>query len=226
MSTVSSVDKDDSKSIKAYNYILKKILSGEYQPGQALSERSLSASLSISRTPVKDALKKLSFEGYVDMSPDKGAFVSNISLPDVLELYEIREAVEGLSARLCALRRTDDDLAKMAECIKKHKSFLDGNPMKINKYEDTFHTTIAAASRNKRLAAQIETTIKQCRRASIYQNLHNPQRVERSIGQHEEILAAIREGNSVKAEKAMQAHLEDVIQSTKALVIDYYYKIL
>ena len=75
-----------NKTILAYETIRKKILSNTYPPGTALSERDLSEQLSISRTPVKDALKRLHFEGYVDILPERGAVVSKIGLSDTLEL--------------------------------------------------------------------------------------------------------------------------------------------
>lgn len=223
MSAVNKEQRSISKVQKAYDMILNKILSGELAPGMSLSERELSELLQLSRTPVKDALNRLSFEGYVDMFPDKGATVSKIGLPEVLELYEIRGAVEGLSARLAATRRSEKDIERMQNSIAQHRTCIASGAIEAAQFDDEFHIDIAQASRNTRLAAQIELVIRQCRRAAIFQNQHNPQRVEKSIQQHEAILQAIIGGQAEEASRAMDIHMNDVITSTKELMLQYYF---
>ena len=224
---VSNTNNTEQKSVskvqQAYDMILEKILSGEYAPGMSLSERDLSEQLHISRTPVKDALNRLSFEGYIDMFPDKGAVVSKIGLAEVLELYEIRGAIEALSAKLAAARRSDSDIELMKEYVEKHKACSPEQVFEALKYDDDFHCAIAHASYNVRLASQIELVIRQCRRAAIFQNQHNVHRIERSVQQHEQILQAIIDGNEELAAQTMSTHMNDVVNTTKELMIQYYF---
>lgn len=216
-------EKTPSKAQVAYDTILHKILTNEYMPGTALSERDISEQLKISRTPVKDALNRLSFEGYVDLSPERGAVVSKVGLTDVLELYEIREALECHSARLAAQRRSEQDIAEMRACIEQHRALFDSGVYDNTEFEDCFHMCIARASFNHRMISYMEMIIRQCRRASIFQNQRNNQRIARSIAQHETIFQAIEKADADAAEHAMKIHLQDVIATTKELMCDYYF---
>ena len=215
--------KAPSKAQQAYDIILQKILSNEYRPGETLVERDLCEQMDLSRTPVKNALNRLSFEGYVDIEPDHGAVVSKISLTDVIELYEIREAIERLSVRLAAERRTEQDLEIMRSCIDKQKALFASGAYDSTEFEDGFHMSIATASFNHRILPYLEMIIRQCHRASIAQNQQNNQRIMRSIEQHEIIYKAIEQQDAVAAEQAITAHMEDVIATTKALMCDYYF---
>lgn len=217
------LEKAPSKAQTAYDTILHKILTNAYIPGTTLSERDLSEQLHISRTPVKDALNRLSFEGYVDLVPERGAVVSKVGLTDVLELYEIREALESHSARLAASRRSEQELEEMRSCIANQRRLFESGVFDNTEYEDNFHMCIARASFNHRLISYMEMIIRQCRRASIFQNQRNNQRIARSIDQHEVIFAAIENGDAEAAGQAMAVHLQDVITTTKALMCDYYF---
>ena len=212
-----------NKTILAYETIRKKILSNTYPLGTALSERDLSEQLSISRTPVKDALKRLHFEGYVDILPERGAVVSKIGLSDTLELYEIREALEGHFVRLAAERRRSEDLEQMTYHLKMHRQMFAEGTYDNTEYEDAFHIDLAKASFNQRLVSYLDCIIRQCGRTTVLHNRHSAQRIERSIAQHQEILDAVRDGDPDRAEQAMRAHLQDVIESTKVLLRDFYF---
>ncbi|MBQ9321988.1 MAG: GntR family transcriptional regulator [Eubacterium sp.] len=209
----------------AYDHILEKILDGTYEPGYALVERKLQDELQISRTPIRNALSRLSYEGYVVITPEKGGVVSDIQFPDLLEYYELRIAIEGLSARLAAQRRTEEQLREMERCLREHKESLAADrAMEASRDDDHFHEMIANASSNGRLAAQLDTIINQCRRASVFQNQRSTKRIEKSIAEHEKILSAIREQREDDAEHLMKEHLESVIESAKEMMLKYYYK--
>lgn len=217
------IKKKPNKTQLAYETIKKRILSGEYPTGTRLSERSLEADLQLSRTPIKTALDQLSFEGYLEASPDRTAVVTKIGFSEVLEIYELREAIEILSVRLASRRRTDADLRKMKKCLEKHRETLDKNIEDAEIYDARFHMYIAEASRNSQIAVHLKLLIDHCRRASLYQNRTNTNRVKSSIQQHEKILHHIQRREEEEAGKAMAAHLEDVIATTKDLMAEYYF---
>lgn len=212
-----------NKALLAYEAIRKKILQNEYPPGTALSERDLSEQLAISRTPVKDALKRLHFEGYVDILPERGAVVSKIGLNDTIELYEIREALEGRFVRLAAQRRRPEDLDELARYLQLHQKTLDEGACDNTEYEDAFHICLARASFNQRYVSYLDMLIRQCGRTTVLHNRHSPSRIAKSIAQHQKVLDAVRDGDPDRAEQAMREHLQDVIESTKALLRDYYF---
>lgn len=212
-----------NKAQLAYETIRKKIQANEYPPGTALSERELSEQLQVSRTPVKDALTRLHFEGYVDFTPERGTVVSKIGLSDTLELYEIREALEGHFVRLAAERRQEEDVAQLERCLRLHRQTYADGVYDNTEHEDAFHLCLARASFNHRLVSYLDMLIRQCGRTTVLHNRHSAQRIARSIDQHQRILDAVRAGDPDAAEQAMRAHLQDVIESTKTLLRDYYF---
>ena len=93
------------------------IVSGQIPPGVKLSEARLAERFGVSRMPVRDALKELESAGFVTIEQRRGTFVRGMSRSEILDLYEVREAVEGMAARLCAHRANNDLLAKLDEAI-------------------------------------------------------------------------------------------------------------
>lgn len=99
------------------------ILEGKLKPGQRLMEVQLAEQLGVSRTPVREAIRKLELEGLVVMLPRKGAYVANMSLKDIMDVLEVRASLEGLAAYLAAERISDEDIKKLkdiSEEFKKH----------------------------------------------------------------------------------------------------------
>src|SRR5437867_830283 len=87
---------------QAYEEIRRRILEGEFQPSSPLSEHQLAATLQLSRTPVREAIKRLEKEGLVRSIPNRGTFIAELSAHDILEIYQIRERLESLAARIAA----------------------------------------------------------------------------------------------------------------------------
>lgn len=222
-SSIVSEKKTASKTQLAYDTILKKILNNEFPAGMFLSIRELSEQLNLSRTPIKDALSRLSFEGFVDHDPETGVVVSKVGLSDVLELYEVRFALESHAAYLAASRRSSEDIQKLQDYVNLQHECSNSNVVLANQDDDGFHIVLSRASRNSRLASQIEMTILQCRRAAIYQNQQNASRIQRSAEQHREILHAIIQSDPDAARAAMSSHINDVIATTKELMLENYY---
>ena len=91
------------------------ILEGKLKPGQRLMEVQLAEQLGVSRTPVREAIRKLELEGLVVMLPRKGAYVANMSLKDIMDVLEVRASLEGLAAYLAAERISDEDIKKLKD---------------------------------------------------------------------------------------------------------------
>jgi len=91
-------------SEKAYKHIRNRLLSGEFTPGARLSESELSDACGVSRTPVREALRRLALEYFVRIEPNRGAFVIDWSREDIMDMFEMRSMVEGLAARKAAER--------------------------------------------------------------------------------------------------------------------------
>lgn len=101
---------------RAYSHIRTKLLSGEYSPGSQLSHRMLAKEIGVSFTPVREALSQLASEGLVESKPRMGTFVAKCSREELVELYDLREALEGHAAETAAGRLSDADLEEMQRC--------------------------------------------------------------------------------------------------------------
>ena len=102
---------------KVFSEIEQAILSGIYSAGDQLVESKISLELGVSRTPVREALKQLELEGLVTTIPNKGTFVVGVSTEDILDIYTIRVAVEGISSQMAAERVTDGEIKELENLV-------------------------------------------------------------------------------------------------------------
>ena len=189
---------DYSLSGKVFRTLSEQILSGKYQKGDELREVTVGKELGVSRTPVREAFRKLELEGLVTSIPNKGTYVNGISREDVQDIYMIRSRLEGLAARLATRRITKEQIDEMEEMI----STLDGK----------FHFILyeACGSRMlKNVLTDFHRYVQMARRMSV--KVEN--RAEKSIREHSEILSAIRDKDEDRAEKLMEEHIRHVVQN-------------
>ena len=115
--SVMETSQDYSLSGKVFRTLSEQILSGKYQTGDELREVTVGKELGVSRTPVREAFRKLELEGLVTSIPNKGTYVNGISRDDVQDIYMIRSRLEGLAARLATRRITPEQINEMEERI-------------------------------------------------------------------------------------------------------------
>lgn len=205
-----SDQKDSSKQQIAYDKIKAAIVKNELLPDTILVERQLSITLGISRTPVREALRRLSGEGLVEFIPDKGMFVSKIRFEDIIEIFELREALEGMAIRLFVLRKNNDIVHKMEECLAlQERAYKEGNYSLNVEMDLEFHQLYIKGSKNSRLISFINTVLDQNSRMA-FNTLRDKARIESSLVQHKKVLEAIREGNADQAEKLIKEHVVNV----------------
>ena len=143
----------DPLRIQVFNTLEDAILNGSYKEGDSLNELRLSKSLGVSRTPVREALMQLELEGLVKNIPNKGAVVVGISEQDVEDIYEIRIRTEGLAARLCAEKITDEELEELEQCMALQEYYLkkQDSAKEMGELDGEFHRIIFAASKSRPL---------------------------------------------------------------------------
>ena len=130
----------------------RRIISGQLPPGARLIETSIADDLGVSRGPVRAAIRQLELEGFVVLSPRRGASVATISVADALECYEVRSVVEGLAASRAAVRRSDGDLERMYAVLRAGQESLDhGRWEELSQLNNDFHVALAMASGNNEL---------------------------------------------------------------------------
>lgn len=200
-----------TKQQLAYEKIKEAIITEKYKADQLLSTRELSVELNISRTPVAAALRRLAYEGFVDEVQEKGMFVSRVHIEDFIELYEIKMGMEGVAARLCAVRKTDKLIHQMEETLRQYeKEVKKGNLLKAVQKDNEFHLLLIEGAKNKRLENYMRVILEQCSRA-VTLSASDPVRMEQVIlPAHRQVLDAIVAGESERAERAAREHVVDV----------------
>ena len=106
--------------IKAYNYIKNKIISGVYPPNQKVEESEISNELNFSRTPIREAINTLKDEGWITIIPRKGIFVSEISLKDINDIFQVRETIEPIILRLAFENLNTQELDDFEKAFRKY----------------------------------------------------------------------------------------------------------
>lgn len=181
------------------------IINGVLKPGERLMEIQLAEEMGVSRTPVREAIRKLELEAFVVMIPRKGAYVAGVSHKDVADVFEIRAALEGLAAGLAAERITEDEIEQMERVL----LFEDGEETDLDKIvaRDTdFHALVYKASRNERLVQILANLREQIQRFRAT-SLAVPGRVLDAIKEHRSIVEALVQHNSEAAQELMTAHI-------------------
>ena len=189
------------------------ILTGTLASGTALTEQSLSKRLGVSRTPIRAALHTLAEEGLIDLVPNRGAVVVGVTREDLIDIYKIRMRLEGLASALAAERISPEDLATLRESVELAEFYISRNDTEHLKELDTqFHAIIYRASGNRMLnktLSELHRNIISYRKMS----LSVPGRLERSVGEHREILKAIEAGDAERADSLTCAHVAAALEN-------------
>lgn len=198
-----------SKKQIAYERIKEEITNNRFKPGTLLVERQLCEALNISRTPVREALKQLINEGLVDFINGKGAFVTNVTYEDIIEIYTIREVLEGLACRLAAQLISDERIGELENIYKNLIEAVDSKELDLVIKEDLkFHNCIIESTGNHRLKNMIENMQDQIKRIT-YTISDDQHRKILSLKHHKGIFEAIRLRDADKAEQIMKVHIRN-----------------
>ena len=201
---------DYSLSGKVFRTLSEQILSGKYQTGDELREVTVGKELGVSRTPVREAFRKLELEGLVTSIPNKGTYVNGISRDDVQDIYMIRSRLEGLAARLATRRITPEQINEMEEMIFLSEFYLKkGMTEQLSNLDGKFHFILyeACGRMLKNVLTDFHRYVQMARRMSV--KVEN--RAEKSIREHSQILAAIRDQDEDRAERLMEEHIHHVV---------------
>lgn len=185
------------------------IRNGVLKPGERIMEIQLAEELGVSRTPVREAIRKLELEGYVVMMPRRGTYVANMSIRDINEIFEIRTALESLSNGLAAEHITDEELEHLQRLLVIIGGYIkDGNIEKIVETDIEFHDLMYHAARNQRLVGIISNLRDQLTRFRTL-SMSYPGRLEATLDEHKSIVEAIANGDRKAASKAAEQHMEN-----------------
>ena len=188
------------------------IITQVLKPGERLMEIQLADEMGVSRTPVREAIRKLELEGLVVMVPRKGAYVAGVSMKDIHEVYEVRSALEMLAVTLAAERITEEELDALERQVlreseeedKKESSDLSS----IIYIDSSFHDIIYQAAHNQRLVQFISILQEQLQRFRAA-SLSKPGRSKTALEEHKKIVEALSERNGELASQLAREHIEN-----------------
>lgn len=202
-----------SVSQQISDYLRAAIVQGSIKPSQRLIEETLAQQLGVSRTPVREALRRLEAEGLVEFQAQKGARVRSVSLDELNALYELRILLEGYAARLAAKKITPetlDVLKKNSEAFLAVLNQSEGRGQQIEKLialNNAFHIEIVQVSGNRHLIRVAKSLLESNALFGVYY-YYDPRKSRMSYREHVAIVEALAKRQSARAARLMQAHLQ------------------
>ncbi|NHF73874.1 GntR family transcriptional regulator [Paracoccus xiamenensis] len=188
-----------------YERLCDEIRSGKLPPGSRLRETEIAERLDVSRTPVREAIRRLEAEGLVDHLPRSGAVVRTLDYPELMELYEMRTVLEGTAARLAARAASPVELEELVAINDEMRAAtLPEAAIQLNRQ---FHRLLLDAARNRfllRAVATVENTLLILGTSSMAM----PDRAREAVDEHREVLEALQSRDGAAAEAAMRRHME------------------
>lgn len=192
----------------AYDEIKTRIITCALKPGEYINEAAVCAMTGFGRTPVHQAIDRLSVEGLVDVLPRKGAIVKPMSFDEIMQIVEARSANEALGGRLAAQRARPDEIARLRAILDDAEAALkEGQAESLMRLDRDFHGVIARASRNAVLADILSKLHDRSLRV-WFVSLNSPGRNRLVHEEHTAICEAIARRDPDAAEAAMRAHVE------------------
>lgn len=211
-SATSRVKNDDfgiSAADRAYLHLRDAILSDHFERGARLREEHLAKELEMSRTPVREALRRLGAEGLVVIDTHRGAQVTTWKPEDIDQIYSVRTLIEGEGARLAAMRITDEELARLTELMEVVEEKINSRSGQIEEATDlnlTFHRSVLEASGNERLLKMFGLVVEFSMLYRAYRS-YSWERLVESFDEHRTLVRALAAHDSEWAEAVMRMHV-------------------
>ena len=192
-----------------FNTLRKAILRGELKPGERLMEIQLANKLGVSRTPIREAIRKLELEGLVLMIPRKGAEVAQITEKNMQDVLEVRKALEELSVQLACERITPEQVEEMKMAAEDFRKVLkSGDVTKIAEADVKFHDIIFAATNNQRLITLLNNLREQMYRFRV-EYLKQKECYPQLLEEHDKLIALSSGGEVEEACELMGCHIDN-----------------
>jgi DNA-binding GntR family transcriptional regulator len=190
----------------------REIINGTYSQGEPLSEIPLANKYGTNRTRIHQVIDELDKLSLVEKIPSKGAFVKVITSKDLQEIFELKEAIDGMAAKLAARRRRDDQLNEMIALFEEAKSsFTDTDYERKIDIGYKLHQFILRSCDNSRIVNVIKPL--ECQIMRLWKmGIHFPERINKAFNEHIDILMAIKEKNEELAEMKMKFHMSSAFK--------------
>jgi len=198
-------ESESTMSDAIYSVLRECIIEGILPPGHRLQPGELSQSMNVSRTPVREALRRLEAEEFLMPQSRKGLIVRELSGKELTEIFQIREELEGLAARLAAQNITEFELASLEKIVEEMGVRLREDPSHLRELTGEFHFQVARASHNSHLFQMIKELQERVRR---FENstLSLPGRAEEAIKEHRSLVKALEKRDTEEAESIVRTY--------------------
>ena len=199
-----------------YEELKRQIMVGEIAPGTRMMEVDLADEMGVSRTPVREVIRKLEKEGLVTIEPRRGAYASDISAKDMVDVLEVRQDLEGMAAGLAAQKIAEGDILQLKDMTRRYKEAVEaGDIEEIIKQDEDFHKFIVGLSDNKTLIKMV-SQVQELALRFRYIYYDDFSRFKNQPLEHQEIVEAIMSGDANSARRFAEVHiskLKDFVKS-------------
>ena len=190
-----------------YEELKRQILIGEIAPGTRMMEVELADEMGVSRTPVREAIRKLEKECLVSIEPRRGAYASDISIKDIVDVMEVRQDLEGMAAGLAAIKATKEEKEALKKATEEYRRAVEtGSIDEIIKWDEAFHKRVVSCSGNKTLI-QLVSQVQELALRFRYIYYDDFSRFEGQPMEHKDIVDAIISGDAEKARRSADEHI-------------------
>lgn len=196
-----------------FDYLRNAILSGDLKPGERLMEISLAEQLGVSRTPVREAIRKLELENFVEMIPRKGAYVAQLKAKDILDILEIRALFDGYAASAAAEKMSEEEVKSLSATLDKfNRAVVKGDKQAMIDTDNRFHDQLIQATKNRKLIEIVSGLQDQFQRFRIiyFNEFDNYGDMQNS---HQELYEAIAKRDVRGARERAEKHIKIVEHS-------------
>ena len=192
-----------------FNTLREAILKGDFTPGERLMEKQLAERMGVSRTPIREAIRKLELEGLVVMIPRKGAEVASITGKDISDVLEVRATLEGLAVKLASKKMTMEEL-KVLEAVNNEfrKAAVEKNVKTLIEKDVEFHDIIFNSSNNEKLIHIINNLREQIYRFRV-EYIYKMTSYDALVIEHDEIVKAMMNRKGIEASDIAREHIEN-----------------
>ncbi len=207
---LTKVNLNDYKPLRdvIFDTLREAIIVGELKPGERLMEVQLAQKMGVSRTPVREAIRKLELEGLVEMLPRKGAHIADLSVKDIMDVLEVRATLDGLASSLSATRISDEEIRELRHIQSQFVSYVEKDNLQGSIKKDVeFHDIIYRSSRNDKLIQISNNLREQIQRFRVIY-LKDYSSTRELVREHNEIIEAIAARDPEAAMRSAQAHIK------------------
>jgi len=195
---------------KAYLAIREGIIEGRFTPGSHLTAQELGVAAGLSRTPVREAMRRLHAEGLIEFIPHRGAFVTRIDEREINDIYDLRVALEGYAAAAAAKNVTPEQLAELQALAQEMRRLVKSDPEtraeSLSELNNRFHKLVVAASHNQRLQSTLASIVDVPLVLRTFRR-YDLSELERSTNQHVELVSALASHDGEWARSVMTSHI-------------------